>query len=250
MNHEPVWATYAFEGVTVDTLAETSTPGATWLDDFSIIPGDDTIRLGVCDPALGLIDPHVMARLSGQIALAALHFNKDLEAAFHAANASMFKEEAKRSTSIYLSCMAGIDWNPKTGELVAVRAGDCQVLVLIDGSWQQLFGTKILTDEAAQAWESAAPQIDRPAHLADHDRILGHESAWITAPLGQFRGALIEKVILSDVKAVALSTDGVRLNAETVSNLTVAWESLHDRDDSWPHNEPHGDIAVLIARQQ
>lgn len=246
--HQPLWGEHHYGEVLVTSLMETSSPGTARLDDLRVLERDGgQLRLGVCDPALGLVDAHPTGRTAGQLAMFGLEGGADLTEIFSAVNAALFRPEARRSTSISLTCLAAVDWDPASGELYGVRAGDCQVLVMRNGDWEPLFTGPILTDEARMLWKAAAPQRDRVRHLADHDRILGHPGAWVTAPLGQFAEPLMQTASRSGVTAVAISSDGIELDRSVIEDLPAAWSALHDRPENWPHDEPHGDIAVAVT---
>jgi hypothetical protein len=247
-NHQPEWVEHHLDGVRISQLMESSTPGASRLDDTRFAWVSPTVlRLVVCDPAMCLIDPLVIAREAGQRALRIIMASTDLVEGLRAANEVLYRPGASRSTQMSLACIAAVDWHVETGEMHAARAGDCQVLVSVNGQWIDVFPNEILTPEAVSAWKGAAPQRDRPAHLADHDRILGHPGAWLTCPLGQFSEPLLEHATHTGVVGVAISSDGIRLNEHAVTNLQEVWAGLHNRPDDWPHNQPHGDIAVLTA---
>ena len=248
--HRPEWGSSLHGDIRVSHLLENSTPGADRLDDVrvaSIAPG--LLRIAVCDPALCFTDAYPIGREAGQGALEAIMNAESLLDGMLLANQRLYRPGASRSTRMALSCIAAVDWDTVTNQVTAVRAGDCQVLVRTEQGWVDLFTSGILTEKAAQAWGNAADQRDRQAHMADHDRILGNEGAWVTAPLGQFAQPIIQHAALTVALAVAVGSDGLKLDEQVLGNLRSAWVRIHDRGDDWPHEQPHGDLAVVLAER-
>ena len=246
-HHNPTVTRGEIGGLHYFSLREPSSPSGLPLDDLRLLELSPTLlRFVVADPVLGHIDAARIAYQAGQCALDELARATTLEQGFRSANSALYAPGASRSTSISMSCLLAVDFDLQQGALTAVRAGDCQLMVRRGDVWFSPFDHDILTPEAAEAWRHAAPQRDRPAHLADHDRILGHPAAWLCAPLGQFADPITQSVSLTGVDALTLGSDGLPLSPEAIADLPAAWRELHNRPDTWPHHEPHGDLAYAL----
>lgn len=246
--HKPFWQETQISSISIRTLQESSDPEQPVIDLLLIkqLP-QGVIRLGVTDPALCYIEPYETALKSSQIALRHLSDENDLDTAFSKINTELYVEGSSRATSMSAICLLVADWDPVEKTLYSISAGDCQLMIRIDISWFPAFDSAILTKEGARAWREAALQRDRLAHLTDHDRILGEYSLWLSAPLGQFPKIKAKYKRFQNVDALALSSDGLTLNLKSITDLQTSHSDLHQRPMSWPHSQPHGDIAVMIC---
>ena len=246
--HRPFWQETQDGSLSIKTLQESSDPEQPVIDLllYKKLP-NGMIRLAVTDPALCYLEPYDTALNASELVLRMLSDEFELEKAFLMINSALYLEGAARATDMKAVCVLAVDWNPVEKTLHSISAGDCQLMIRVDNNWVPTYDSAILTKEGAEAWEKAAPQRDRFAHLTDHDRILGDPSLWLSAPLGQFSKTIVRQKRYQNVDAVALASDGLTLNLDSITDLKTTYHTLHDRPKDWPHEQPHGDIAVLIC---
>lgn len=248
--HQPLFTSWHMRELAGQMLLETSRPGAVILDQVAMWPtGPGMLRLVAIDPAVAVDERSGQDwpwRILGQLAK-----GQDARQTLEDLNTQIRKGGYGRGSGYASYCVVVADWNWQTESLKVVGAGDSVCWVRSENLWRKLGPSDMLSEKARARWTQHAPsQGDRQAHTEAHDELLGRPEDWNSAPLGQLPHLKVYEDTATAVTAVGLSTDGLDANAETWNDLEGAWRRVHERQAGWPHPQPHGDLAAVVARKK
>lgn len=246
-SHVPIFGRLNVAGVDVCWFQESMVVGLPFTDLVSVnhVKGG-VVRVVVVDPAVAYsVLPAVIPAYSVLGVLSAMGVSVD---SFTVANSLVFDGGSKFDGSVSFAA-AVCEWNPASGVLKAGRAADCEVWVLRDGVWFNVFPGDMLSHMAREAWDVGAPvSSDGLNHLAAHDRILGPRECWNTAPLGMFVEPVVEFVKVDRVDAVLVTTDGLKVDSGSAGDAEGLVGRLHSSPtatDGSGMEYPHGDLGFV-----